>query len=65
MPGRPCPALEFSPHRQPSCMRKLVLLIALVLIVLLFAGVVSIALWEPDAPREPMEKVVPNERLQG
>jgi hypothetical protein len=46
-------------------MRKLVLLIALVLIVLLFAGVVSIALWEPDAPREPMEKVVPNERLQG
>jgi hypothetical protein len=46
-------------------MRKLFLLFALVLIVLLFAGVVSLALWEPDAPREPMEKVVPNERLQG
>ncbi len=46
-------------------MRKLFLLLALVLIVLLLAGVVSLALWEPDPPREPMEKVVPNERLQG
>jgi len=46
-------------------MRKLVLLIALVIVALLFAGVVSLALWEPDAPRAPMEKVVPNERLQG
>jgi hypothetical protein len=46
-------------------MRKLFLLLALVLIVLLIAGVVSLALWEPEAPREPMEKVVPNERLQG
>jgi hypothetical protein len=46
-------------------MRKLILLFALVLIVLLFAGFLSLALWEPEAPREPMEKVVPNERLQG
>jgi hypothetical protein len=46
-------------------MRKLVLLIALIIVVLLFAGVLSLALWEPDAPRAPMEKVVPNERLQG
>ncbi|MDF2763372.1 MAG: hypothetical protein K0S81_366 [Rhodospirillales bacterium] len=46
-------------------MRKLFLLVALVLIVLLFAGVLSLALWEPEAPREPIEKVVPNERLQG
>ena len=46
-------------------MRKLFLLFALLLIVLLFAGVLSLALCQPDAPREPMEKVVPNERLQG
>lgn len=46
-------------------MRKLFLLLALVLIVLLFAGILSLALWEPEAPRQPMEKVVPNERLQG
>ncbi|HEX6103687.1 MAG TPA: hypothetical protein VF031_11620 [Alphaproteobacteria bacterium] len=46
-------------------MRKLFLLVALVLIVLLFAGVLSLALWEPEAPREPIEKVVPSERLQG
>jgi hypothetical protein len=46
-------------------MRKLFLLVALVLIVLLFAGALSLALWEPEAPRQPMEKVVPNERLQG
>ncbi|MCI0430581.1 MAG: hypothetical protein L0210_08595 [Rhodospirillales bacterium] len=46
-------------------MRKLFFLLALLLIVLLFAGVLSLALWEPEPPREPMEKVVPNERLQG
>lgn len=46
-------------------MRKLFLLLALILIVLLLAGVVSLALWAPDPPRAPMEKVVPNERLQG
>jgi hypothetical protein len=46
-------------------MRKLILLIALLLVVLLVVGVVSLAFWEPNAPRAPMEKVVPNERLQG
>jgi hypothetical protein len=46
-------------------MRKLFLLVALVLVVLLVAGALSLALWEPEAPRSPMEKVVPNERLQG
>ncbi|HXV23341.1 MAG TPA: hypothetical protein VED46_03700 [Alphaproteobacteria bacterium] len=56
---------ENSLRHQPGCMRKLFLLVALVLIVLLFAGVLSLALWEPEAPRQPMEKVVPNERLQG
>ncbi len=52
--------------RQPRvCMRKLFLILALLLTVLLLAGVFSLALWEPEAPREPMEKAVPNERLQG
>ena len=45
-------------------MRKLVLLVALVVIALVVAGALWLALWEPDVPREPMEKVVPNERLQ-
>ena len=45
-------------------MRKLVLLVALVVIVLVVAGALWLALWKPDVPREPMEKVVPNERLQ-
>ena len=45
-------------------MRKLLILVVLIVIVLLLAGALWVALWEPDAPREPMEKVVPNERLQ-
>ncbi len=45
-------------------MRKLILLVALVVIALLAAGALWLALWEPEAPREPIEKVVPNERLQ-
>jgi len=62
-------AAEIQPQivsRQPRvCMRKLFFTLVLLLIVLLFAGVLSLALWEPEAPRVPMEKVVPNERLQG
>jgi hypothetical protein len=46
-------------------MRKLIVLIALLVVALLIVGVVSLAFWEPSAPRAPMEKVVPNERLQG
>lgn len=45
-------------------MRKLILLVALVVIALLAAGALWLALWEPEAPLEPIEKVVPNERLQ-
>ena len=45
-------------------MRKLILLVALVVIALLVAAALWLALWEPHAPREPMEKVVPNEKLQ-
>ncbi len=62
-------ATEIQPQivsRQPRvCMRKLFLILTLLLTVLLFAGVLSLALWEPEAPRVPMEKVVPNARLQG
>ena len=46
-------------------MRKLFVLLTLVLVALLLAVFLFLALWEPKAPREPMEKVVPNERLQG
>ena len=46
-------------------MRNLVLLLVVLLILIILGGVVALALWEPEPPTAPMEKVIPNEKLQG
>ena len=46
-------------------MRNPLLLLALLLIAIILGGVIALALWEPEPPTAPMEKVVPDEKLQG
>jgi hypothetical protein len=45
-------------------MRKLLLLLVVLVVLGLLGGVVALAVWEPPAPTQPMEKTIPNDRFK-
>ena len=45
-------------------MRKLLFFLVVLIVVGLLGGVVTLAVWEPPAPTQPMEKTIPNDRFK-
>jgi hypothetical protein len=57
-----CAALIF-PQSDSEIMSKLIQILLLLLLVVVVAGLATLALWNPDPPTAPIERIIPNDQL--